>query len=735
MKKIVLEIDGMTCSACSNGLEKYLNKQKGIISAKVNLVMATASIEYDEKILNREKLDEFILNAGFKSLGVFKEIKENEKNKNENIIFIIFSILIILIMYLSMENMLHLPMLNIVNMHVNPINYVFLLFILTLPFLFYGRDIFKNGYKNLIHKTPNMDTLVSIGVISSLIYSIYNIILVIRGNYQNVDNLYLESVATIIYFIKLGRIIDKNSKDKAKNAISKLTKITPNAAIIKTEFGEKSVTIDEVLKGDILISKPGEKIAVDGVVTYGKAHFDESFLTGESMPVSKEVGSKVLAGSINYDGYVEYKAERIGKESTISEIVKLVVNASNSKMPSAKIADKVSSIFVRAVILIAFITFIIYLIIGLNFKEGINAFITILVVACPCSLGLATPLALVISEGKSASKGIIIKKGEILENARKIDTIVFDKTGTLTQGKLNISVVKNYSDMDDKELIRIASSVEKKSMHPISKAFTNYAEENNIEFFKVSNFENIDGMGIKAIVEDKEVLIGNSKLLIEHGIKNNYKKDEEEIASKGNSVVYVALSGKIVGIIGVSDSIRKGIKEVIESINKNKMDVVMITGDNKILAEKVGKELEIKEIYSEVFPNDKAEILKKIKANGKNILMVGDGINDAPALSLADIGVSINNASDIAIDSADVILTRNDLYGIIDLIEISKKTVRNVKQNLFWAFFYNILMIPIASGIFKYIGITINPMIASVSMVLSSIAVILNALRLNIDKK
>ena len=404
MKKIILSIDGMTCSACSNGLEKYLNKQNGIINSSVNLVMANATVMYDENILNQEKIEAFVKEAGFKSLGEFKEIKLEKKSKNEKIKFIVFTILAIVLMYISMGHMINLPTIPFLDPHTNSTNYMISLLILTICFIIYGFDIIKNGYKNLIHKTPNMDTLVSIGVLASLLYSLYNMYMVFRGNHDLVMNLYFESASIVIYFIKLGRYIDGISKDKTKEAIQKLVKITPNSAVIKVDGIERKVTLDEIHKGDIVVSKAGEKIAVDGEILVGKTHLDESFITGESKPVAKEVGDKVIAGSLNYDGYIEYKAEKIGKESTISEIVRLVVEASNTKAPIAKVADKVSGYFVPAVIVIAILSFLAYLIMGAEFESAISTFITVLVVACPCSLGLATPLAIVISEGLCASK-------------------------------------------------------------------------------------------------------------------------------------------------------------------------------------------------------------------------------------------------------------------------------------------------------------------------------------------
>lgn len=730
MKKINLSIDGMTCSACSNGLEKYLNKQNGVSSASVNLVMANATIEYDEKLLNQEKIEEFVKQAGFKSLGEFKEIKIEGKGKKEKVIFVVFSILAVILMYISMGHMINLPMIEFLNPHTNPVNYTVSLLLLTIAFIIYGYDILKNGYKNLIHKTPNMDTLVGIGVISSFLYSLYSMCMIAKGNHNYTMNLYFESSAIVIYFIKLGRYIDGVSKDKTKEAIQKLVKITPEVAIIKVNGEEKLVTLDEIKKGDIVISKPGEKIAVDGEIILGKAHLDESFITGESKPITKEKGSKVIAGSINYDGYIEYKAERIGKESTISEIVRLVIEASNTKAPIAKIADTVSGYFVPAVIAIAIITFIAYLIIGQSFGNSLSTFVTILVVACPCSLGLATPLAIVISEGLCASNGILVKKSEILENAQKVNTIVFDKTGTLTYGKLKVAEIKNYSDIEENKLLQLVGSIESKSTHPIGKAFINYLEENKLEKLDVKEFGNVTGLGIIGRVDGQKLILGNSKILKEYNVENVYTKDEEELTKKGNSIVYVANENKILALIGVNDIIRENAKDTINRLNKNKIQTIMLTGDNKETAEKIAQDIGITKVIANVLPSEKAKVIKELKQENRYVMMCGDGINDSPALASSDIGVSVNSGTDIAMDSSDVILTKNDLVSIINLIKISKKTIRNIKQNLFWAFFYNCLMIPVAMGLFKFIGISVNPMLASVAMVFSSITVILNALRL-----
>lgn len=730
MKKLILSIDGMTCSACSNGLEKYLNKQNGIFDASVNLVMANATVTYDEKILNQEKIEKYIKQAGFESLGVFKEFNIEKNNKKEKKQFIIFTILAIILMYIAMGHMIGLPAISFLDQHHNPINYTLSLLVLTIAFLIYGHDILKNGYKNLIHKIPNMDTLVAIGVISSFAYSLYGMYMIFKGNYQFVMNLYFESAAIIIYFVKLGRYIDGISKDKTKKAIQKLVEITPNQAIIEVDGVQKSVTLDEIKKGNVVISKAGDKIAVDGEIIEGNTHLDESFITGESKPIEKGVGEKVIAGSLNYDGFIKYKAERIGKESTVSEIVKLVVEASNTKAPIAKIADKISGYFVPAVIIIAILTFIVYLILGYDLGTALSTFVTVLVVACPCSLGLATPLAIVVSEGICASNGILVKKSEILENASKINTIVFDKTGTLTYGKLKISKIHNYSKLSEEKLMKLAGSVEEKSTHPIGKAFESYMQENKIEKLEVEDMQNIAGYGIVGTINNEKIILGNRKIIEKFAIENNHLEDEKVLSFDGNSIIYVANEKEILALIGVNDIVRENAKDVIKEIKEHNIKTIMLTGDNNETAQKIGEELGITEVISNVLPSQKSETIKELKEKGNKVMMCGDGINDSPALTNADIGVSVKSGTDIAMDSSDVILTKNDLNSVLKLIKISEKTIRNIKQNLFWAFFYNCLMIPVAIGIFKPIGISINPMFASFAMVFSSLTVILNTLRL-----
>ena len=732
MKKVLLKIDGMTCSACSTGLEKYLNKQDGIKQATVNLIMNNANIEYDDKKLNLEQVEKFIEKAGFLSLGIDNFEKEEKKKTNEKYKLLAITVISILVLYISMSHMVGLPVIPFLNMMIYPVNYAISLFILTTIVLILGKDILRNGYKNLIHKTPNMDTLVMIGVLASYIYSIYGTIQILKGHAMHVEELYYESAAIVIFFIEIGRYIENKNKDKTKEALQQLMTITPNNAVILKDGKEITVTLDEIQKGDIVICKPGEKIAVDGEVVEGTTHINESFITGESVPVKREKGSKVIAGSINYEGTIKYKAEKIGKESTVSEIVRLVTQATSTKAPIAKIADTISGYFVPVVLIIAFLAFCIWMLISKNFATAINIFVSILVVACPCSLGLATPLAIVIASGNASKKGILVKTSETLENTHKVKTICFDKTGTLTKGELSISKLYNYSNIDEKEILKIVASIENKSEHPIARAIVKKAQDEKIKLEEIREFKAIPGFGVEAIIESGEkYLIGNKKLMLENNIKIENEKDEQELVSDGNSILFVSSNSKIVALIGVKDILKENVKEVIKKLKQRKINLVMLTGDNEKTAEIIAKEIGIEKVISNVTPKEKAEQIKKLKEDGI-VMMCGDGINDSVSLVTADIGVSVSSGTDIAIDSSQVVLMSDNLEKIDDLIDISKKTIRNIKQNLFWAFFYNICMIPIACGVLIPFGISMNPMIAAFAMTVSSLTVVLNALRLRI---
>ena len=787
MKKVLLKIGGMTCSACSSGLEKYLNKQDGIESAAVNLVMNNANIQYDEQKLDLKQIEKFVEKAGFESLGIDDFQKKEKKQNNQKYKLIALGVLAVITLYISMGHMIGLPAIPYLNMHENPINYALVLLILAITACIFGWDILKNGYKNLVHKSPNMDTLVGLGVLSSIIYSLYGTFMILKGNTEYVNNLYYESAVIIIFFIKIGKYVENRNKDKTKEAISQLMMITPKHATVLRDGEQVQVTIDEINEGDIVVCKPGEKIAVDGEIVDGITHIDESFITGESMPVKKEKGKKVIAGSINYEGTIEYKAEKIGKNSTVSEIVKLVVEATSTKAPIAKIADKISGIFVPTIIVIAVLSGLVWFAINRDVSWAINVFISVLVVACPCSLGLATPLSIVIASGESSKKGILIKNSEALENAHKVKTVVFDKTGTLTKGKLSLSKIYNYTEnysnnqelkadgfenvetnsnekgkqLSDDDIIKIVASIESKSEHPIARGVVAEAKERKIELEKVKEFQNLAGLGVTALYNGEKYIIGNKKLMEQNGIEISSKnsvsekadkklknqitsentiiekigleqveKDEEELQKAGNSILFVAKENELIALLGVKDNVKENAKDVVSKLKLFGINVVMLTGDNEKTAKAIANSIGIDNVIAGVMPRDKAKTIENLKKNNELVMMCGDGINDSISLVKADIGVSVGSGTDVAMDSSNVVLMNNNLEKIVDLIEISGKTIRNIKQNLFWAFFYNLCMLPIAVGVLSPLGITINPMMASIAMTISSVTVTLNSLRL-----
>lgn len=721
MKKIVLRIGGMTCSACSSGLEKYLSRQEGVSSASVNLVLSLATIEYEN--LSKKDLERFVKEAGFQSLGEFKGVEDLESKKEDKTKYIVLGILILIMMYLGMGEMLGLPTIPFLNMDY-PVLLSSVLLLITIVYLIFGFDILKSGFTNLIHRMPNMDTLVLFSVFFSLAYSLFGYVQIILGNLSYMHHLYFESAAMVLYFVKLGRYIESFSKDQTKSAIRKLVQITPSKAIVKD--GEKltEVTIDEVSTGDTLVCRAGDKVAVDGTVTSGKTYVDESFITGESAPVLKTSGSKVIAGSICYDGYIEYSAEKIGKESTISEIVTMVVEATNTKSKVQKMADRISGYFVPIILAIAIVTFILSYLLGCSFSVSFMHFVTVLVVACPCALGLAVPLVVVVSNGLCAEKGLFLRNGEVLERAKTIDTIVLDKTGTLTQGKLRVYEFQNDSNLTDAEFLNVVANLESFSSHPIHTAF------DVTKKLDVSHFEELSGMGILAKINDDEYYLGNHKILTRLKLKNRYQTKEDDYSKAGCSIIYVVQNKKLIGIIGVKDTVREESKEAIHEFMHRGIDVVMLTGDHEGVANQIAKEVGIRHVISDVLPKEKASYIEKLKQDGKHVIMVGDGINDAPALVASSIGISINQGTDVAMDSADVILMNNNLSNIIDFIDISKRSYHIIWQNLFWAFFYNALMIPIAAGLLSPLGITMNPMVASIAMTISSLTVVMNSLRL-----
>lgn len=716
MKNIILNVGGMTCSGCSAGLEKYLNKQEGIFSASVNLVLATVKIEYDENLLDVNKLNKFIGEAGFTSYG--EEYNKN-KRRPERLVLLIYTVLTILLMYISMGNMFKITMPNIINMHFNPIIYSISLAAITFLYFIYGFDIIKSGIKNLVHKMPNMDSLIMIGVIVNYLYSLFNMILVFRGDMNGLHHLYFEASAMTILFVKIGRFIDKNNRIKATDAVKGLVSVTPKNAVKLVDGEEKTVTINEISKGDIIVCRPGEKIAVDGIVRKGRTNINEALITGESKPVHKEIGDEVIAGSINCNGYIEYEAVRIGRETNISNIVKMVVEATNSKTEIQKFVDKVSGIFVPAIFIIAVLASILNFVIIRDISIAVNVFVTVLVVACPCALGIATPLAMVVSIGKLSKNGIFIKSSESLEILKDIKNVVFDKTGTLTNGKFSI-VEKNISD----ENMLILQSIEFNSKHPIAQSICEFSNFNKIE---VTNFREIEGYGLQADIGNTTYYVGSSKFVKEQCINNIYENDEERFLSKGYTIVYLFNNDGVLGIVGLADTVKDGVKDLIQELKNMNKNIYMLTGDNEASAKIIANEIGIDNVESNLTPKQKLVYVSNMNDDTNSVMMVGDGINDSPSLKSAAIGVSVEGGSDISADSSDIILMNSNIGIISLLLKVGKKTNRIIKQNLFWAVFYNCLMIVIATGL---LPIHINPMIASMAMMMSSLMVVFNSLRL-----
>ena len=729
MKKALIKIEGMTCVGCSSGLEKYLNKQKGIIKAEVNLVMSNASIEYDDKFIDLTKIDEYVGKAGFKSLGLDKFELEKKAFIKEKINLWITVVLGMVVMYLAMAHMLKLPEISWCAKYTHSKIYGVILFVLATIVILLSLKNVINGIKKIIHRMPNMDSLISIGVITSYVYSIYSLILVLFKDIVYIDKVYFESAVMVLVFTKIGKYIDSKNKIKTKDAIAKLMTITPSRAVILKDGEERKVSIDEIEKGDIVICRPGERIAVDGVIIEGNSHLDESFITGESVPKDKEVGDKVIAGSINTDGYIEYRAEKIGKESSVSEIVKVVVEAINTKPEVAKFVDKLSYYFVPSIILIALISFIVWIVVGEDIVFAINILVSVLVVACPCALGLATPMAIVNSVSAGVKNGILVKNSKVLEEVNKIDTVVFDKTGTLTEGALSIEKINRYSELSENGILQFVGSVEKKSEHPVAKAILDRCGKQSIRLFNIKEFEILPGMGIVSRYRRQDILVGNKKLMINNNVNIN-EEESNKLYESGNIIVYLSINGKHIASIELKDRVKECSKNAVNLLKEKDIEVIMITGDNEKTAKIIANEIGIENVVANVLPKDKANKILELKNSGKKVMMVGDGINDAPSLVNADIGVSLEGASDIAIDSSDVVIVNSDLIKINLILNLSEKTMRIIKQNLFWAFVYNVIMIPIACGVFSKFNILLNPMYSSFAMTLSSIAVVINSLRL-----
>ncbi|MDD7794795.1 heavy metal translocating P-type ATPase [Clostridium sp. 'White wine YQ'] len=732
----IFKIEGMTCAACVRAVERAVNKVEGVNSGSVNLATEKLTIEYDSSKVRSMDIMAAVEKAGYKAKEEEETQEETEdvKLKESKALwkrFIISAIFTVPLLIIAMGHMLGFMLPGIIDAEMNPMTFALVQLILVIPVVVAGKKFYKVGFKSLFSGNPNMDSLIAIGSGAAILYGLFAIYQISIGNHEYTMDLYFESAATILTLITLGKFLESKTKGRTSEAIKKLMGLAPKTATIIKDGKELVIPIKEVIVGDVILVKPGEKLPVDGEVIEGNTSIDESMLTGESIPVEKVIGSKVIGASINKNGSIKYKATRVGKDTALAQIVKLVEEAQGSKAPIAKLADIISGYFVPVVMTLAVLSAGTWFLFGKGTIFSLSIFISVLVIACPCALGLATPTAIMVGTGKGAENGVLIKGGEALETTHKIQTIVFDKTGTITEGKPKVTdiITKNY---DERQLLLYAASAEKASEHPLGEAIVEKAKEENLDFVKVENFKAISGKGIEAVIEGKKYYLGNLKLMVEQEISlEDLKEASDNLSKEGKTPMYIAENGLLVGIIAVADTIKASSKKAIETLHSMGIQVAMLTGDNKNTAEAIAREVGIDKVIAEVLPENKAEEVSKLQNEGKKVAMVGDGINDAPALAKADIGIAIGSGTDVAIESADIVLMRSDLMDVPTAIQLSKKTIKNIKQNLFWAFGYNVLGIPVAMGVWYALGgRLLNPMIAALAMSFSSVSVLLNALRL-----
>lgn len=741
MKKENIAVGGMTCAACAKRIEKAVGKLEGVKSASVNFATEKLSIEYNEKQVPKSSIQNTIVKIGYEVIEEEKDTVDEDKLRKEKEIrtlwtkFIISALFGIPLLYIAMVPMVSWWPFSVPKFMAPmnyPLVYALIEIVLVVPIIAAGYRFYVVGFKALVQKSPNMDSLIAIGTTAAGLYSLYNVFRIATGDFKAVESLYFETAGVIITLILLGKSLEAVSKGKTSEAIKKLMGLAPKTAIIIRDGKEMEIAIEKVVVGDIILVRPGDKIPVDGVVTEGRTAIDESMLTGESMPIDKKSGDAVYAASINKNGSIQFRATKVGKDTALAQIIKLVEDAQSSKAPIAQMADIVSGYFVPIVCIIALVAGIAWFIGTGSLEFALKIFISILVIACPCALGLATPTAIMVGTGKGAEYGILIKGGEALETAHKIQTIVFDKTGTITEGKPKVTDIITVPGIEPDHILRLTASAEKASEHPLGEAIVLGAKERGLEFLEVKEFEAITGRGIKADIESSSLLIGNRKLMEEKNIALELLADESDLlAGDGKTPMYVAINEKLAGIIAVADVVKESSKGAIEKLHKMGIEVAMITGDNKKTAAAIAKQVGIDRVLAEVLPQDKSDEVKKLQAEGKKVAMVGDGINDAPALVQADIGIAIGSGTDVAMESADIVLMRSDLMDVPTAINLSRKTIRNIKQNLFWAFGYNTAGIPIAAGIlYLFGGPLLNPIFAAAAMSLSSVSVLTNALRL-----
>ena len=735
-------VTGMTCSACSAHVEKSVKKLDGVKSVNVNLLQNNMHVDFDETAVSVDDIINAVVSGGYGASVAGKE-QEKKDNKIDNEIsnmkfrLIVSLACLVPLMYISMGHMWGWPFLSVFHGAENGITFALTQMLLTLPIMYVNRKYYITGFKTLFHGAPNMDSLIAIGSGAAFVYGIIAIYCIGYGlghgdkefAHSYMMNLYFESAAMILALITLGKFLESRAKGKTSQAIEKLIDLSPKTAVVIRDGKEVTVGVDDVQIGEIVVVKAGQSVPLDGVIVEGNGAIDESAITGESIAVEKNVGDKVIGATINKSGYFKFKVEKVGEDTALSQIIHLVEEASASKAPIAKLADKVSSIFVPVVISIAVITIIVWLLLGKGVSFALSMGISVLVISCPCALGLATPTAIMVGTGKGAQYGILTKSAESLETAHQVDTVVLDKTGTITEGKPSVTDIAPVG-ISDKELLQIAASIEYLSEHPLAKAIVEKAD--GLEFSDVADFEQIVGQGVKGNVDGKKVLAGNYKMMRE----NNIEVSEDEIfANDGKTSLYFAVDNKFVGIIAVADTIKETSRQAIEDMRNMGLDVIMLTGDNAVTANAIKNKLPLSSAVAEVLPSDKEEVVRKLQQSGHKVAMVGDGINDAPALTRADVGIAIGAGTDIAIESADIVLMKSNLQDVVTSIELSHSVIKNIKENLFWAFFYNALGIPIAAGVLYGIaGLKLNPMIAALAMSFSSVFVVSNALRLRFFK-
>lgn len=731
-RKITLGIDGMTCASCATAVERSIGKLEGVLSVSVNLTTEKAIIEYDPSRVRISSIKHAVEKAGYTANIMTTQSYDKDRERKETLIrsywnrFLFSSIFTVPLLIIAMGHMLGVKLPSFISPETNPLNFALIQLLLTIPIIIAGKDFYLKGIPNLLRGHPNMDTLVGLGTGAAVIYGVFATIQIALGNYYFVGDLYFETAGVIISLISLGKYLENLSKGRTSEAIKKLMNLAPKTAFVRKGNSYEEIPVEEVEVGDILMVKAGMSIPVDGVVISGNSTVDQSMLTGESIPVDVKEGSKVIGGTVNLSGVIEIKATEVGSDTTLAKIIKLVEDAQASKAPIARLADIISGYFVPFVLLIAGITFLVWFLLGYGFTFSLTMMISVLVIACPCALGLATPTAIMVGTGRGAEMGILFKSGEALEMTHKVNAIVFDKTGTITEGKPKLLDIVPLNGYDKAEVLKLAASMGVKSSHPLDKAVV---EAYKGDLHKVEDFEAIPGKGIVARVNGKEVKIGS--------VKFNKSSTREladiikKLSDDGKTPVVVTYDGRVIGVLGIADVIKITSREAIRKLKERGIKTFMVTGDNKRTALAIAREVGLDDVMAEVLPENKASVIKKLKSEGYIVGMVGDGINDSPALVEADVGIAIGSGTDVAIESADVVLMKDDLNDVVNAIKLSDATIKNIKQNLFWAFFYNIIGIPIAAGVFYTIfGLKLNPMIAGAAMAFSSVSVVMNALRL-----